>query len=463
MLLRPAYAKAKALTTVCNILNQQTLSLSPWQINHEQQEILRRLCAGEQVLVLKSRQVGVSTVTCFFDLLLATVNDGIKVALCCDTEAKSTELLGKIKGFADDLELDITRQNDTILELANGSSVRALTAAGGSEKKGSRTGRSGSYQFVHFTELAYYTNERAYGALKASSSGAPVIVESTANGPSNLYARLWQQNNTYSKVFFSVESHAGYRADPSAISDKRWLELQALGFTSRECAAHWERARADAGASEIEHLRDFPVLPEQPFMLSESRWFASSSPPRVGLVPRGEWGCIIAIDVSAAKGRDFTTVSVVDRDTRGIIDYWESAIDDVYNVCSVVKAKIEMFSPQAVIVETNGVGETWPAIFAREGMSLTSHHTTEASRADGLALVRRQLESPQGCAPQPIVDEVTALVARNDGKLVGKKDGIMGWSFALLWCAANPVSKPLVHRPQSNYFDEVLAELTGED
>lgn len=461
MLLRPSYTKARALTRVCNILNQSTLTPSPWSINAEQAKILQLLCDGEQVLVLKSRQIGVSTVTCYFDLLLATVNDGISIALCCDTEAKSIELLGKCKGFAADLEVGLTRENDTTITLENGSSIKALTAAGGSTAKGSKTGRSGSYQFVHFTELAYYDNERAYGALKASSSGAPIIVESTANGPSNLYARLWSGNNTFRKVFFSVESHSQYRADPSLISDQRWLELRGLGFTSREAAAHWERARLDAGASEIEHLRDFPVLPEQPFLLSESRW--STVQHRVGLVPRSEWGCIISIDVSGAKGRDYTVVCVVDRDTHGVIDYWESSTDDVFSVVSVVRERVERFAPQAIIVETNGVGETWPVVFAREGIALTPHRTTEASRADGLALVRRHLECPTGCAPQAVADEARALVVRSDGKLVGKKDGLMCWSFALLYLQANPLVKPLVNRPQSNYFAEVLAELDGED
>ena len=97
---RLAFASLLRLAAACTILVQETASVGPWVLNAEQREVLQALCEHRRVIILKGRQVGISTVCCLYDLAFAIAHPGVNVAVVADTEDKSIGLLAKIKSWA---------------------------------------------------------------------------------------------------------------------------------------------------------------------------------------------------------------------------------------------------------------------------------------------------------------------------------------------------------------------------
>jgi hypothetical protein len=136
-------------------------------------------------LVLKARQLGVTTFSCIFGLDLCLFNSNTQALIVAHNKDEAEEFFHqKVKYAYDNLpvalqasvEADTKRTNR--LRFSNGSSIRVATS-----------GRSGTFQFVHISEFgklcAKYpdkANEIVSGTLNAIHPGKIVIIESTAEG-----------------------------------------------------------------------------------------------------------------------------------------------------------------------------------------------------------------------------------------------------------------------------------------
>lgn len=136
-------------------------------------------------LILKARQLGVTTFSCILGLDLCMFNSNTQALIVAHNKDEAEEFFHqKVKYAYDNLPLalqasmpvDTKRTNR--LRFGNGSSIRVATS-----------GRSGTYQFVHISEFgkicAKYpdkANEIVSGTLNAIHPGKIVIIESTAEG-----------------------------------------------------------------------------------------------------------------------------------------------------------------------------------------------------------------------------------------------------------------------------------------
>jgi hypothetical protein len=136
-------------------------------------------------LVLKARQLGVTTFSCIFGLDLCLFNSNTQALIIAHNLDEAEEFFHqKVKYAYDNLpqgiqaavEADTKRANR--LRFSNGSSIRVATS-----------GRSGTFQFIHISEFgkicAKYpdkANEIVSGTLNAIHPGKIVIIESTAEG-----------------------------------------------------------------------------------------------------------------------------------------------------------------------------------------------------------------------------------------------------------------------------------------
>ena len=162
--------------------------------------------------VLKSRQLGISTISLALDVFWASVHDKLQGTIITDTDGNRDKFrilleqyIGSLpKGF----RVGIKRHNRNNLELMNGSVIDYLVA-GTRGKKGS-LGISRALNFVHATEVANWGSAEAdISNLKASLAQKHphrlYIWESTARG----YGNEWYDmvsgaalDNTTQKEFF---------------------------------------------------------------------------------------------------------------------------------------------------------------------------------------------------------------------------------------------------------------------
>ena len=182
----------KMLASLCRITDQVSGKPIQFQVYEEQERILKAAHESRNIIILKSRQIGCSQICCFLDAVYTILNPGAKVAVVADTEQKVHGLLDRVREVYRDLEVPLRISNRSKIVTREGSEVHAVTANAAKGQEQSKAGRSMSFQMLHLSELAFWPDQDAFGAL-ASSAGlsAPILIESTSSGPGDLMWRLW--------------------------------------------------------------------------------------------------------------------------------------------------------------------------------------------------------------------------------------------------------------------------------
>lgn len=465
---------ALALAALLVVFHQKRGRILPFRLNAEQRKVLALLCCRDRVLVLKARQVGITTVCCLYDLLFALANPGVGVAIVADVLDKSKEKLGVIKGWARQIGIPLAVAQKETIVLANGSTIRALSAVAPAEEGMSRTSRSGSFGLIHCTEMALWRNDAAtYSALTGSAPFAQIVVESTASPAANLFRRMCEGaglvegtgeeelhesveglegiGEGWEPIFLSVELHEAYRADPSSITDAEWQRAQsAWGFTRRDSAAWWiERLRSQFFGDVHACCREYPVRPADAFAFAAGRWiyaYEKARPVRVD----GDWRIyreydpsdppILGVDTSKGVGGDASAIAIIGHRTGALYATYRCNTISVPDFAAVVLAACTVWRPAAVVVESNGVGT---AVY--QEMADTEWNVVEqvSSDTDGekevrLRVVKGRIESGVWrCGPE-LVDEVLHSVRDKKGKWTGPDDLLNALSFAEKERLANP-------------------------
>jgi hypothetical protein len=429
---RPKFDVARRMAGLLMILNQEAAgAISRWRITGAQLEVLLAILDHERTIVLKGRQMGVSTVSLLALLVFAIANPGVPCCIVADTREKAQGLLGRLAGWCDQLGVELGARAKGTLELANAGPdgvatvIDALSAVSRAEAGESRVGRSKSYGFIHASELAFWLSDAAVfrGLTSTALPGARVVVESTASAADNLFRTLWNGDDEdgageWHRVFLPIERHPVYQRDPSTIDDAVWALLsgEKYGFTSRATAAWWwHRMRVDFAGDESGALREFPQLPSHCFSFARGRWILRFTEAVTRAV--GQWDgkakrfdgwhyyrdtmpdepVIVSVDVAAGGGGDSSAVVVLSLLTGTIVATWVSNSTSLPDLVELVKDAASVYSPQTIIVESNGVG-----IGVYETLhQFSSWHVTEQRSGEEkhFRLQRLKLAIEQGVVP----------------------------------------------------------------
>jgi hypothetical protein len=171
-------------------------NLRKFEMNKAQHAVYGALLEHPRLIILKSRQRGISTfwLLAFFDDALIIPN--LSIGLMAQGEQEASTLLQRIKIAWDNLPVEykelvgasILRDNAREIAFTNGSSIYIRTSF-----------RSATLQRLHISEygkIARRTPERARetktGTLQAIAPSNPTIIESTAEGQ-NDFKNMWEQ------------------------------------------------------------------------------------------------------------------------------------------------------------------------------------------------------------------------------------------------------------------------------
>lgn len=386
---RIKFERAARLPKMLMILNQEKHgAIARWDINDEQREVLNAIVENERVIVLKGRQMGVSTITLLAVLAFAVANPGVPCAIVADTREKAQGLLARLAGWCDQLGIEIGSRNKGAIELANAgddgvcTTIDALSAVSRAEGGESRVGRSKSYGFIHCSELAFWLSDAAVfrGLTSTALPGARIVIESTASAADNLFRQLWsardEDGEGWHRVFLPVERHAVYRRDEHDIDDATWALLQGekFGFTRRDSAAWWWcRMRVEFAGDETGALREFPQLPAHCFSFAKGRWilkFVEAATEQIGAWDEkskrfqgwthyrdaGTEPVAFGVDVAGGDGGDSSAIVVLGMLTGTIVATWMSHSTSLPDYVEVIKDAAARYNPTRIVVESNGVG-----------------------------------------------------------------------------------------------------------
>ncbi len=183
---------------------------------------------------LKSRQLGVSTISLALDVFWASVHDKLQGALITDTDGNRDKFRILIEQYIESLprglRVGIKQHNRNNLVLMNGSVIDYLVA--GTRGKKGALGTSRALNFVHATEMSNWGSTDAdianlQASLAEKHPHRLYIWESTARGYGNQFYDMCESakdDNTVQKLFFLgwflKEDYSFQRGTPEF--DKWW-------------------------------------------------------------------------------------------------------------------------------------------------------------------------------------------------------------------------------------------------
>ena len=233
----------------------------PFHLWDFQRPVVEALQAGEPVIVLKARRLGLSWVVLAFALWFAIFHQGVRILILCKTEADGSESLDRIRRMLDRIRENPgsahilsglekpAKERDAVTTLDVGAStIRALVGT-------PAAARSETAGLVIADEFAFQKRAPAIwqALLPTIEGGGQIAVVSTGNGRAGdgeQYARLWDQANTapgWQSFFFPWQA----RPDRDEAWKQRQLDL--LGDPDK-FAVEYPEVEDDAFLSPDTHL-----------------------------------------------------------------------------------------------------------------------------------------------------------------------------------------------------------------
>tara|TARA_R110000824_G_scaffold44207_14_gene128769 strand:- start:2674 stop:4032 length:1359 start_codon:yes stop_codon:yes gene_type:complete len=434
----------------------------PFKVYEEQAKILEAASRNKNILILKSRQIGCSQICCFLDALYVILNPGSKVAIVADTEQKVHGLLDRARQVLDDLKIPQRISNRSKIVTQEGSEIHAVTANAAKGQSESKAGRSMSFQLLHLSELAFWPDQNAYGALVSSAGlSAPIMVESTSSGPGDLMWKLWSEKNDFEKLFFSVEDHAAYVSTPS-FTEEEWREMQDLGFTRAESAAWFLKTLRNRFQGDlVRALREYPQKPEHAFMSSEGRWI-NLTPPVLDHTMQQEFKIfqnriggeeyVIGVDTAGGLGQDASAIAVIRKSDMSIVASWCDETATVDTLADMVRIMYTKYGG-SVIIESNGIGLATVQATRARGVPVVEWKTSKSTQYQGLLAVKRAVEEGRLSGPIELAEECDSLHVNRYEKFDGKKDLCMAIGFCYLFADKNPQMPKPIPEPGPEVFN----------
>lgn len=458
MLRRPTAEALEKLASALKINQKDKAQEGPWIFNASQRKVARLLTEVTLLCVVKSRQWGCTTLALLWLAVLAIMNPRQRFALILYKKDIACEKLGELKGLLRQIGVRLETDNAAKVVLSNGAEIHALGSSGGeAEDAESNVARGLTFAAAVMSDAGYFRNPRVWNAVKAAVGNGPVLVEGTAQGPVGLLWEKWESED-FTQFFSGVEDDARCRAPAETIDDATWQQLrEEYGFASRETAAWWHKELD--GGNVTSHLRDYPILPEHPWRVSEGRWVQVNPPvvepsAREGLieiwsppVPLHEANplrhrCLLTVDVSYGLGADYTSALVLDRHDGRVLAAAISNEHDPEAFAPHVARLKELYRPEIVIVEANGAcGQKLIAALTKLGILVEEVTQTEVSKYDGLLQAKKAVERGIAYGPERLAQECRELRHKQkDDKTLffGPKDTLVSLGHGLRYIKANP-------------------------
>jgi hypothetical protein len=393
-------------------LAQQYIDSDFWRLNHlyhivdkqGQKRIFKFNWAQEQLfnnlwycnIILKARQLGMSTFICLLFLDRCLFNPNISAGIIAHTLEDSQQLFRRVKiaydSLPEEIKSIIKAENDTanMLKFSNGSSLRVGTSL-----------RSSTFQYLHISEFGKIcakfpdkAQEIITGSLNTVSAGQYVFIESTAEGRSGYFYDICkkaqedkQAKRKLSSLDFRFHFFPWYMEPSYRIGNtfgvnpemqKYFDHLTTIGIDLDDEQKAWYIARETTQKEDMR--REYPSTPEESWEVTNEGLYyckqmsACRSERRIGFVPYDEeLPVYTAWDLGYNDSNSIWYFQVYGKEIR-LIDYDEGSGESLSHWLGVVKSKDYTYgkhlAPHDIMVHEYTSGMTRQASARKLGINL---------------------------------------------------------------------------------------------
>lgn len=345
-----------------------------------------------QLLILKGRQLGITTYACINNLDEVMVKKNLNTAIVAHKLSKQREIFKKVEYAFTQFPQQIKLKNGQIFQKpdARFQTASEIFLKTNSGIQVTLDSRSGTFQKVHITELAFRPDaeEMITGTLPSvPEQWGEIIIETTANGVGNYFHQLWQKsyNNPESKrktLFLGRRLGGDYHIEGEKKSEV-WLQLP---FELQ----HLEKPMVDGTILTEEQKRrylaqyqslgkqcfqEYPSTPEEAFLTSGDPFFDLDQVKQYARLPfsiDAEFKdlkiykpakykyCMYGVDTAAwGEDGDFSSIRVRDQDLNLLASYYGKIEPD--ELCKVIDRLMRLGYVGVLGIENNN---TWIATIA---------------------------------------------------------------------------------------------------
>jgi len=436
-------------------------------INNKLEEQLKNT-GKVRAIILKARQQGISTY-CAARVFWKTYYNAYTRSVVMAHDSPTSDALfamskNLIQHMDEDLRPSYSRSNAKEIQFEHNNAGYRLYTAGSPE-----AGRGTTPTIAHLSEVAFWQHdEKILAGLFQGISQADnteVILESTANGASGEFYRLWKGaldgTNGYIPVFVPWYLTVEYRVpapDNMELTDKEEELVNKYNLDNDQL--YWRRLKI-AESGERKFQQEYPAEPEEAFIVSGSNVFNTeilndmeSTAPRKRLRFNDEFGSwddakegelqvwipptfdekyVIGADVSLGTNLDYSIAVVFDKDRR-LCAMYRTNIMDPGTFGDILFYLGRYYNNALLAVESNSIGnttldrliqmsylnlyyETKVASMRTKDTTRLGFRTTAASKPRIIGYLKRLIEDLDISVPSDIIiQELKDYIANDNGK-----------------------------------------------
>jgi hypothetical protein len=322
--------------------------LIPFKTYDYQDELLETFDDHRFTIILKARQLGISTIVAGYIAWLMLFHRDKNVLVVATKLSTAANLVRKVKGIIKHLpswlkiaKIDVDNKNS--FELSNGSQVKASSTS-------ADAGRSESLSLLVVDEAAHVENlTDLWTALYPTiSTGGRCIALSTPNGVGDWFHETYTKADSGQNEFFPV--YLFWDVHPER--DDEWFETETKNMSKRQIAQEYECNFNTSGETvidgdDIQWLKKRIQEPKYRTGIDRNYWIWEEF--------NQENTYLLVADVSRGDGADFSVFHIFKLETMELIaEYQGKVTPDLFS--EIVYNAGREYGNAMVVVENNSVG-----------------------------------------------------------------------------------------------------------
>lgn len=280
-----------------------------------QEKTLKEFQNNDRNIVLKSRQMGISTLCAAYILWLMVFHTDKNCLIISKTQDAAKEVVTKVR-FANDnlpswLKVEATEDNRLSLRLKNGSQVKSVSSSKDSA-------RSGAISLLIMDEAAFmeYAEDIWTAAQPTLSTGGRAIVLSTPNGTGNWFHKMWVEGESGKNGFNTIRLKWNLHPE----RDQAWRDKQTENLGVRQAAQECDTDFSSSGntviqAKDITHYEQKIIDPIEKRGPLQEFW--------IWKYVNYQKSYIITADVARGDGTDWHAFQIMDLETMEQVGEYE--------------------------------------------------------------------------------------------------------------------------------------------
>ena len=334
------------------MIQHPTKGKIPFHLYPYQEDALIDFQENDRTIILKSRQLGISTLIAGYALWMILFQNDKNCLVVAIDQNTSKNLVTKVKVMFDNLpswlKLKAVESNKLSIRLSNGSQIKAVPSTGTS-------GRSEALSLVIIDEAAFVDGaEELWASLQQTlSTGGQGILLSTPNGTGNFFHKMWTKAEAGENKFKTLR--LPWQVHPERSQDWRDRQDAELGLrlAAQECDCDFSTSGNTVISPELisYYLQTYTQEPIEKRGFDGNYW--------VWEFPDYQKNYILTADVARGDGSDYSAFHVIDVEScRQVAEYkGQVGTKDFGNL--LVAAATE-WNNALLVVENANIG--WAAI-----------------------------------------------------------------------------------------------------